>query len=48
MLYFDKSTFLLTKTQAKVFAQEKGRLVTSETFYPRSQIFRRRKAAEQI
>ena len=34
MLYFDKSTFLLTKTEAKVAAQEMdGKLVKSETFY---------------
>lgn len=34
MLYFDKSTFLLTKTEAMVAAPEMdGKLVTSETFY---------------
>lgn len=34
MLYFDKSTFLLTKIEAKVAAQELGgKLVKSETFY---------------
>ena len=33
MLYFDKNTFLLTKTEAKVFAQEKGGIVNSETFF---------------
>ena len=34
MLYFDKSTFLLTKTEAKVAAPEMGgKLVKSETFF---------------
>ena len=34
MLYFDKSTFLLTKTEAKLAAPEMdGKLVKSETFF---------------
>lgn len=33
LLYFDRSTSLLTKTQAMVFAQEKDGLVKSENFF---------------
>ena len=40
MLYFDKSTFLLTKIEAQVASQERGgKLVKSETFFSGHQSF---------